>query len=125
MKHPIHFKTCISLLPTVAAGVSNVNQQNKAGYTPVMLATLAAVSSPEDMPVVEELFARGDVNAKASQVSAALGRVCDSQPIVDPGSNPGVLTASLMTNYLNPTLPQFESLCRVKTCYCMHNPWHC
>uniref|UniRef100_A0A8C5FW35 Uncharacterized protein n=1 Tax=Gadus morhua TaxID=8049 RepID=A0A8C5FW35_GADMO len=41
--------------------------QNKAGYTPVMLATLAAVSSPEDMRVVEELFARGDVNAKASQ----------------------------------------------------------
>ncbi|CAL8406213.1 unnamed protein product [Arctogadus glacialis] len=49
------------------SGVSNVNQQNKAGYTPVMLATLAAVSSPEDMRVVEELFARGDVNAKASQ----------------------------------------------------------
>uniref|UniRef100_A0A8C5BSX5 Uncharacterized protein n=1 Tax=Gadus morhua TaxID=8049 RepID=A0A8C5BSX5_GADMO len=45
----------------------NKLEQNKAGYTPVMLATLAAVSSPEDMRVVEELFARGDVNAKASQ----------------------------------------------------------
>ncbi|CAL8277433.1 unnamed protein product [Merluccius merluccius] len=49
------------------SGVSNVNQPNKAGYTPVMLATLATVSSAEDMRVVEELFARGDVNAKASQ----------------------------------------------------------
>ncbi|KAJ3605095.1 hypothetical protein NHX12_027145 [Muraenolepis orangiensis] len=49
------------------SGVANVDQQNKAGYTPVMLATLAAVSCPEDMRVVEELFARGDVNAKASQ----------------------------------------------------------
>ncbi|KAM4634062.1 KN motif and ankyrin repeat domain-containing protein 1-like [Polymixia lowei] len=49
------------------AGVCNVNQQNKAGYTPVMLAALAAVETPEDMSVVEELFTKGDVNAKASQ----------------------------------------------------------
>lgn len=46
----------------------NVNQQNKAGYTPIMLAALAAVEAPEDMEVVEELFSKGDVNAKASQV---------------------------------------------------------
>ncbi|CAJ1070388.1 KN motif and ankyrin repeat domain-containing protein 1-like [Xyrichtys novacula] len=49
------------------AEVCNVNQQNKAGYTPVMLAALAAVESPEDMKVVEQLLAKGDVNAKASQ----------------------------------------------------------
>ncbi|XP_029300811.1 LOW QUALITY PROTEIN: KN motif and ankyrin repeat domain-containing protein 1-like [Cottoperca gobio] len=49
------------------AEVCNVNQQNKAGYTPVMLAALAAVESPEDMRVVEQLFTKGDVNAKASQ----------------------------------------------------------
>lgn len=47
----------------------NVNQQNEAGYTPIMLAALAAVESPEDMRVVEQLFTKGDVNAKASQVS--------------------------------------------------------
>lgn len=49
--------------------VCNVNQQNKAGYTPIMLAALAAVETPKDMRVVEELFSKGDVNAKASQVS--------------------------------------------------------
>ncbi|XP_058474207.1 KN motif and ankyrin repeat domain-containing protein 1-like [Solea solea] len=47
--------------------VCNVNQQNKAGYTPIMLAALAAVETPEDMGVVEQLFTKGEVNAKASQ----------------------------------------------------------
>ncbi|KAK2912007.1 hypothetical protein QQF64_027890 [Cirrhinus molitorella] len=51
----------------LAAGVCNVNHQNKAGYTPIMLASLAAVETKDDMMVVEELFSRGDVNAKASQ----------------------------------------------------------
>ncbi|XP_051923058.1 KN motif and ankyrin repeat domain-containing protein 1a [Hippocampus zosterae] len=49
------------------ADVCNVNQQNKAGYTPIMLAALAAVETPADMRVVEELFGKGDVNARASQ----------------------------------------------------------
>lgn len=50
------------------AGVCNVNKQNKAGYTPIMLAALAAVETEEDMGVVERLFTNGDVNAKAIQV---------------------------------------------------------
>ncbi|KAK5852366.1 hypothetical protein PBY51_023838 [Eleginops maclovinus] len=49
------------------AEVCNVNQPNKAGYTPIMLAALAAVGIPEDMRVVEQLFLKGDVNTKASQ----------------------------------------------------------
>ncbi|TWW60172.1 KN motif and ankyrin repeat domain-containing protein 1a isoform X1 [Takifugu flavidus] len=49
------------------ADVCNVNQQNKAGYTPIMLATLAAVDTPKDMRTVQELFSKGDVNARASQ----------------------------------------------------------
>uniref|UniRef100_H3CPW4 KN motif and ankyrin repeat domains 1b n=1 Tax=Tetraodon nigroviridis TaxID=99883 RepID=H3CPW4_TETNG len=49
------------------ADVCNMNHQNKAGYTPIMLAALAAVESPDDMKVVEQLFRKGDVNAKASQ----------------------------------------------------------
>ncbi|KAM6930472.1 KN motif and ankyrin repeat domain-containing protein 1a [Xenentodon cancila] len=49
------------------ADVCNVNQQNKAGYTPIMLAALAAVETPKDMCVVEELFSKGEVNARASQ----------------------------------------------------------
>ena len=34
-----------------------------------MLAALAAVEAVKDMRIVEELFSKGDVNAKASQVS--------------------------------------------------------
>ncbi|XP_028312357.1 KN motif and ankyrin repeat domain-containing protein 1a isoform X2 [Gouania willdenowi] len=49
------------------ADVCNVNQQNKAGYTPIMLAALAAVETIRDMSIVEELFSKGDVNARASQ----------------------------------------------------------
>uniref|UniRef100_A0A3P8RPE1 KN motif and ankyrin repeat domains 1b n=1 Tax=Amphiprion percula TaxID=161767 RepID=A0A3P8RPE1_AMPPE len=49
------------------AEVCNVNQQNTAGYTPIMLAALAAVDNPENMRVLEQLFTKGDVNAKASQ----------------------------------------------------------
>ncbi|MED6231566.1 hypothetical protein ATANTOWER_029215 [Ataeniobius toweri] len=47
------------------AEACNVNQQNTAGYTPIMLAALAAVKHPKDMGVVEQLFRKGDVNAKA------------------------------------------------------------
>lgn len=54
--------------------VCNVNQQNKAGYTPIMLAALAAVETPKDMQIVEELFSKGDVNARASQVSVLGGQ---------------------------------------------------
>ncbi|XP_072260297.1 KN motif and ankyrin repeat domain-containing protein 1 isoform X2 [Pyxicephalus adspersus] len=49
------------------ADMCNVDHQNKAGYTPIMLAALAAVEAEKDMRVVEELFSCGDVNAKASQ----------------------------------------------------------
>lgn len=62
----------------VFADVCNVDHQNKAGYTPIMLAALAAVEAEKDMQVVEELFACGDVNAKASQVSVLTCRFCAS-----------------------------------------------
>ncbi|KAJ7308185.1 hypothetical protein JRQ81_008702 [Phrynocephalus forsythii] len=48
-------------------GVCNVNHQNKAGYTALMLAALAAVEQEGEMAVVRRLFAMGNVNAKASQ----------------------------------------------------------
>uniref|UniRef100_A0A8D0G8E6 KN motif and ankyrin repeat domains 3 n=1 Tax=Sphenodon punctatus TaxID=8508 RepID=A0A8D0G8E6_SPHPU len=47
--------------------VCNVNHQNKAGYTALMLAALAAVEQEEDMSMVRRLFSMGNVNAKASQ----------------------------------------------------------
>lgn len=49
-------------------GVCNVNHQNKAGYTALMLAALATMEREEDMAVVRRLFDMGSVNAKASQV---------------------------------------------------------
>ncbi|KFV62376.1 KN motif and ankyrin repeat domain-containing protein 3, partial [Dryobates pubescens] len=49
-------------------GVCNVDHQNKAGYTALMLAALAAVEQEDDMNVVRRLFSMGNVNAKASQV---------------------------------------------------------
>ncbi|NWZ93130.1 KANK3 protein, partial [Nesospiza acunhae] len=48
-------------------GICNVDHQNKAGYTALMLAALAAVEQEEDMKVVRRLFSMGNVNAKASQ----------------------------------------------------------
>ncbi|NXY51254.1 KANK3 protein, partial [Ceuthmochares aereus] len=48
-------------------GVCNVDHQNKAGYTALMLAALAAVEKEDDMNVVRRLFSMGNVNAKASQ----------------------------------------------------------
>ncbi|XP_059726139.1 KN motif and ankyrin repeat domain-containing protein 3 isoform X2 [Haemorhous mexicanus] len=53
-------------LPT-PSGICNVDHQNKAGYTALMLAALAAVEQEEDMNVVRRLFSMGNVNAKASQ----------------------------------------------------------
>nr|XP_002722063.1 KN motif and ankyrin repeat domain-containing protein 3 [Oryctolagus cuniculus]XP_008247360.1 KN motif and ankyrin repeat domain-containing protein 3 [Oryctolagus cuniculus]XP_008247361.1 KN motif and ankyrin repeat domain-containing protein 3 [Oryctolagus cuniculus]XP_008247362.1 KN motif and ankyrin repeat domain-containing protein 3 [Oryctolagus cuniculus] len=48
-------------------GVCEVNRQNRAGYSALMLAALTSVGRPEDMAVVQRLFRMGDVNAKASQ----------------------------------------------------------
>ncbi|XP_046728238.1 KN motif and ankyrin repeat domain-containing protein 3 isoform X2 [Silurus meridionalis] len=48
-------------------GVCNVDKQNKAGYTAVMLAALSAVKEEEELLVVKKLFSLGNVNAKASQ----------------------------------------------------------
>nr|XP_033810632.1 KN motif and ankyrin repeat domain-containing protein 3 isoform X2 [Geotrypetes seraphini] len=47
--------------------VCNVDRQNKAGYTAIMLTALATVEKNEDMQVVRRLFSLGNVNAKASQ----------------------------------------------------------
>nr|XP_045006178.1 KN motif and ankyrin repeat domain-containing protein 3 isoform X2 [Jaculus jaculus]XP_045006179.1 KN motif and ankyrin repeat domain-containing protein 3 isoform X2 [Jaculus jaculus] len=47
-------------------GVCEVNIQNRAGYSALMLAALTSVGQ-EDMAVIQKLFTMGDVNAKASQ----------------------------------------------------------
>lgn len=49
-------------------GVCDVSCQNRAGYSPLMLASLTSVGQGvEDMAVVKRLFTMGDINAKASQ----------------------------------------------------------
>nr|AAH66775.1 KANK3 protein [Homo sapiens] len=49
-------------------GACEVNRQNRAGYSALMLAALTSVrQEEEDMAVVQRLFCMGDVNAKASQ----------------------------------------------------------
>ncbi|KAK7799367.1 hypothetical protein U0070_005285 [Myodes glareolus] len=49
-------------------GVCDVNHQNRAGYSALMLAALTSLGQEEeDMAVVKRLFSMGDVNAKASQ----------------------------------------------------------
>jgi hypothetical protein len=52
------------LLDTAAC---DVNKQNRAGYTPIMLAALADISTERQLDVVARLFAAGDVNVKALQ----------------------------------------------------------
>ncbi|KAM9324650.1 KN motif and ankyrin repeat domain-containing protein 4 [Gastrophryne carolinensis] len=48
-------------------GVCDVDHQNKAGYTPVMLTALASAESDEDLDVVKALLSLGNVNLTASQ----------------------------------------------------------
>lgn len=52
--------------------VCNVNQMNNAGYTSVMLVSLAKLKNPEHRTVVERLFQMADVNIRAKKV----GKCC-------------------------------------------------
>ena len=47
----------------------NVNLQNRAGYTPIMLASLSQIQTERQRDAIRKLFEVGDVNATASQVS--------------------------------------------------------
>ncbi|KAM3914417.1 KN motif and ankyrin repeat domain-containing protein 4 isoform 1-T2 [Leptodactylus fuscus] len=48
-------------------GVCDVDHQNKAGYTPVMLTPLASAETEDDMEVVKALLTVGNVNLSASK----------------------------------------------------------
>ena len=48
--------------------MSDVDLQNKAGYTAVMLASLTAPDGPGGVEVVRRLMELGDVNISSSQV---------------------------------------------------------
>ncbi|KAG8132486.1 hypothetical protein E2320_010332 [Naja naja] len=48
-------------------GICDVNHQNKAGYTAVMITPLASAETEEEMEVVKKLLQEGNVNIRASQ----------------------------------------------------------
>lgn len=49
--------------------MSDVNVQNNAGYTAVMLASLTAPDGPAGMEVIRKLMELGNVNIRSSQVT--------------------------------------------------------
>ncbi|XP_077981060.1 uncharacterized protein LOC144436210 [Glandiceps talaboti] len=51
----------------LATGVCDPNKQNKAGYTPIMLASLAVLKSEQQKTVIQKLFTVGNVNIRATQ----------------------------------------------------------
>ncbi|XP_013392740.1 uncharacterized protein LOC106160634 isoform X2 [Lingula anatina] len=55
----------VSLL--LDTGLCEVDKPNRAGYTAIMLASLADVQTEEQKDVVKQLFDAGDVNSRASQ----------------------------------------------------------
>ncbi|KAI1892103.1 hypothetical protein AGOR_G00150520 [Albula goreensis] len=67
----LHYSVSHSNFPIVKllldTGLCEVDNQNKAGYTAVMLASLTAADGPEDMEVALQLLRQGNVNARASQ----------------------------------------------------------
>ena len=46
----------------------DVDKPNKAGYTPIMLASLAQIQTDRHRNIIHRLFTQGDINARASQV---------------------------------------------------------
>lgn len=50
--------------------VCDINKQNKAGYTSVMLVSLAEMRSKTHANVVKKLFQLADVNIRAKQVGS-------------------------------------------------------
>lgn len=67
----LHYSVSHANFPVVQqlldSGVCQVDKQNRAGYSPIMLTALATLKTQDDIETVLQLFRLGDVNAKASQ----------------------------------------------------------
>lgn len=67
----LHYSVSHANFPVVRqlldSGVCQVDKQNRAGYSPIMLTALAALKTQDDIQTLLQLFRLGDVNAKASQ----------------------------------------------------------
>lgn len=77
--------------------VCDVSKQNKAGYTCIMLVSLAEIKNDTHRLVVQRLFQLGDVNAKAMQngqtalmLAASHGRLEMIKLLLDAGAEPNV-----------------------------------
>ncbi|XP_077624038.1 KN motif and ankyrin repeat domain-containing protein 2 isoform X1 [Crocuta crocuta] len=72
----LHYSVSHANFPVVRqlldSGVCQVDRQNRAGYSPLMLTALAALHTQDDLETVLQLFRLGDVNAKASQDSGTM-----------------------------------------------------
>ena len=49
-------------------GVVNVNTQNKAGYTPVMLVAICEIKNADEKTTISHLLSKADINIRATQV---------------------------------------------------------
>ncbi|XP_030879172.1 KN motif and ankyrin repeat domain-containing protein 2-like [Leptonychotes weddellii] len=78
----LHYSVSHANFPVVRqlldSGVCQVDKQNRAGYSPIMLTALATLKTQDDIETILQLFRLGNVNAKASQVRAVRA--------ADPGS---------------------------------------
>uniref|UniRef100_A0A8C7A7P4 KN motif and ankyrin repeat domain-containing protein 2 n=1 Tax=Neovison vison TaxID=452646 RepID=A0A8C7A7P4_NEOVI len=67
----LHYSVSHANFPVVRqlldSGVCQVDKQNRAGYSPIMLTALATLKTQDDLETVLQLFRLGNVNAKASQ----------------------------------------------------------
>lgn len=97
-------------VPSLPPGVCQVDKQNRAGYSPIMLTALATLKTQDDIETVLQLFQLGDVNAKASQVRA-LGDADLGSPsqVLSPGCVPSGDMISFHAQGRVPT-PQMRKL---------------
>ncbi|XP_054418219.1 KN motif and ankyrin repeat domain-containing protein 2 isoform X2 [Pteronotus mesoamericanus] len=67
----LHYSVSHANFPVVRqlldSGVCQVDKQNRAGYSPIMLTALATLKTQDDMETLLQLLRLGNVNAKASQ----------------------------------------------------------
>lgn len=67
----LHYSVSHANFPVVRqlldSGVCQVDKQNRAGYSPIMLTALATLKTQDDIETILQLFRLGNVNAKASQ----------------------------------------------------------
>ncbi|XP_063056655.1 KN motif and ankyrin repeat domain-containing protein 4 [Engraulis encrasicolus] len=97
----LHYSVSHSNFPVVRllldTELCEVDHQNKAGYTAIMLASLTAAESPEDVEVAQQLLQKGNIDARASQtgqtalmLAVSHGRTAMVRVLLNCGANANV-----------------------------------